>query len=381
MAKNILVLGGGTGGSIVANILARTLKSQEAQITVISDSPLHVYQPFQLYIPFGYQDPRKIARSERSLLNRRISLVIDPVEQLDVKNHQVICHSKKSYPYDYLVIATGSVVDEEQIAGFKEGADHFYTPKAAFSLYEKLQNFNGGTIVVGIGGLPYKCPVAPIEFTFMLEEFLTKKGLRQRTEIIYTFPLNDVFNIKTAADYIRTDFEKRNIKTELFFNLAEIHPEKKVVESLEGTELSYDLLVMTPPHKGATFLRGHEIADAEGWINTDRHSLKVLNAQDIWALGDTTNLPISKAGSTAHFQAPVIARQICAAIRQENLEDGKNRYNGHVACFIESGYGKATMLDFDYDHPPQPPPPSEFIHFQKLALNKFYWYLIPKAII
>ncbi|KIE57813.1 pyridine nucleotide-disulfide oxidoreductase [Methylacidiphilum kamchatkense Kam1] len=381
MAKNILILGGGTGGSIVANILARSLSPQEASITVLTASPQHVYQPYQLYIPFGYQDPRKIARSERSLLHRRVSLVVDPVEELDVKNQKVVCRSRKSYPYDYLVIATGSTVDEEQIPGFKEGADHFYTPEAAFVLYEKLQNFNGGTIVVGIGGLPYKCPVAPVEFTFMLEEFLTKRGIRQQSEIIYTFPLNDVFNIKTAADYIKADFDKRNIKTELFFNLAEIHPEKKIAESIEGTELSYDLLVMTPPHKGAPFLRGHEIADADGWVQTDRHSLKVAQLENVWSLGDTTNLPVSKAGSTAHFQAPVIAKQICAAIRQETVDSEKVKYNGHVACFIESGYGKATMLDFDYEHPPQPPPPTEFIHFQKLALNKFYWYLIPKALI
>jgi sulfide:quinone oxidoreductase len=150
---------------------------------------------------------------------------------------------------------------------------------------------------------------------------------------------------------------------------------------MEGTDRSYDLLVMIPPHRGAEFLRGHAIADAQGWVKTDRSSLRVTGCADAWAIGDATDLPISKAGSTAHFEAPVVVEQIVAEILGTAPEAKYARYEGHVMCFLEAGYDKASLLDFDYEHAPKVHDPSAIVHWQKMAFNKAYWYLVPTGVI
>ncbi|NWJ45310.1 MAG: NAD(P)/FAD-dependent oxidoreductase [Chloroflexi bacterium] len=379
--KRIVVLGGGTGGTLVANLLAKKLKPSEAEITVVSASARHLYQPGWLYVPFGRQDPRALSKPVRSLLRKRVNLVIGEVSQLETEKQQITLSDGNTVEYDYLIIATGSHIYPDDIPGFKEGVNHFYTEEASFHLHAALEEFQGGKIVVGVGGLPHKCPVAPLEFTFLLEEYLHHRGLRDKTEIIYTYPLNRVFSIQSVADTAQPLLEERKITIETFFNLEEVDAEAKILKSMECTELNYDLAVMTPPHRGAKFLQGHPIADASGWVKTERNTLQVNGIRNIWALGDTTDLPISKAGSTAHFEAPVIVERLSADLRGIELDPKHSEYKGHVMCFLESGYGKASMLDFNYEHPPKLHEPSTIVHFQKMAFNKAYWYLVPTGVL
>jgi sulfide:quinone oxidoreductase len=379
--KRILVLGGGTGGTLAANLLAKKLKKGEAQITVVSASNRHMYQPGWLYVPFGKQDPRKLSRPERQLLSKRVRLVIDEVTALDTEKRMVTLRDGPALTYDYLVLATGSKPTPEAVPGLVEGGYHFYTEEAAWKLHAALEEFRGGTIVVGVGGLPYKCPVAPLEFTFLLEEYLTHRHLREQTQIVYTFPINRVFTIESVAEAAQPMLEQRGVKIETFFNLEEVLSEQKTVRSMEGTELKYDLLVMVPPHRGAKFLQEHPIADSEGWVKTDRATLQVKDHPEIWALGDTTDLPISKAGSTAHFEAPVVVEQIVADIRHMAPDPKHAEYEGHVMCFLEAGYDKASLLDFDYNRPPQVREPNPIVHWQKMAFNKAYWYLVPTGVV
>jgi sulfide:quinone oxidoreductase len=378
--KRILILGGGTGGTLAANLLAKKLKAREAQIAVVSASARHMYQPGWLYVPFGKQDPRALSRSERKLLNRRVGLINGKVTTLDVDKREVKLDNGQDLTYDYLILATGSVPTPGDVQGLAEGGHHFYTEEASWRLHAALEEFRGGTIVVGVGGLPYKCPVAPLEFTFLLEEYLTRRGLRDRTELVYTFPLNRVFTIESVAEVAQPMLEQRGVRIETFFNLDEVLPEEKIARSMEGTDLNYDLLVMVPPHRGAAFLQGHTIADAQGWVKTDRATLQVTGHPDIWALGDTTDLPISKAGSTAHFEAPVIVEQIVAAVRGTVADPKHAEYEGHVMCFLEAGYDKASMLDFDYGRAPHVHEPTTIVHWEKMAFNKAYWYLVPTGV-
>jgi sulfide:quinone oxidoreductase len=379
--KRILILGGGTGGTLAANLLARKLKPSEAQIAVVSASRRHMYQPGWLYVPFGRQDPRKLSRPERKLLSKRVNLIHGDITGLDTTERSVTLDGDRKLFYDYLIIATGSQPTPADVPGLAEGGHHFYTEEAAWKLHAVMEEFSGGKVVIGVGGLPYKCPVAPLEFTFLFEEWITKRGLRDKTEITYTFPLNRVFSIETVAEVAQPMLEARGVKIETFFNLDEVLPEEKIARSMEGTDLPYDLLVMVPPHRGASFLNGHPIADAQGWVKTERGTLRVKDVEGVWAIGDTTDLPISKAGSTAHFEAPVAVEGIVADLRGTEPDPRHAEYEGHVMCFLESGYDKASMLDFNYSHPPDVREPTAVVHWQKMAFNKAYWYLVPTGVI
>jgi sulfide:quinone oxidoreductase len=375
----IVVLGGGVGGTLVANLLAKKLRKR-AEITLVSATPRHVYQPGWLYVPFGWQEPRSLSRSLRSLLNRMVALEIAEVQGLDLEGRKVHL-PERDLEYDYLVIATGARIVPEEIPGFVEGAHHFYTEEGALKLQKALKSFRGGKVVVGVGGLPHKCPPAPLEFTFLLEEYLSREGLRERTEITYTYPINRVFSIESVAQIAEPLLQERRVRIETFFNVESVDPERRVVTSLEGTELPYDLLVMVPPHRGARFLEGLPIADAQGWVQTDRSTLQVKGYPGVYALGDATDLPISKAGSTAHFEAPVIAERIAAEIEGREPDPRRSHYDGKVNCFLEVGHERATFLAFDYQHPPKPPAPSWIYHYEKLAFNKAYWYLVPTGVV
>jgi sulfide:quinone oxidoreductase len=184
-----------------------------------------------------------------------------------------------------------------------------------------------------------------------------------------------------VAEAAQPMLEERKVKIETFFNLEVVLPEQRLVVSMEGTQLRYDLLVMVPPHRGAGFLQGHPIADAQGWVQTDRSTLQVKGQPNLWALGDTTDLPISKAGSTAHFEAPVVVEQITAAVRGIAPDSKRSEYKGHVMCFLEAGYNRASLLDFDYDRSPQVHEPNAIVHWQKMAFNKAYWYLVPTGVV
>ena len=378
--KRIVVLGGGTGGTLVANLLARRLKRTEAEIVLVSASPRHMYQPGWLYVAFGRQNPLALSRAERGLLSRRVHLIIDRVTALDATKQQITLEQGKPLTYDYLVLATGSRIVPDDVPGFAEGAYHFYLEEAAFRLHTALAEFRGGKVVVGISSLPYKCPVAPLEFTFLLDEYLTHRGLRDRSEIVYTFPLGRVFTIESVAEFAQPLLEQRKVTIETFFNTEEIRPADKLVTSMEMTELNYDLLVMTPPHRGARYLEGQPFADEHGWVQTDRKTLQVAGHANIWALGDTTDLPISKAGSAAHFEAPVIVERLTADLRGTAPDPRHAEYGGHVMCFLETGYGRACLLDFDYNRPPKMAEPNAIVHYQKMAFNKAYWYLVPTGV-
>ncbi|HEY9857291.1 MAG TPA: FAD/NAD(P)-binding oxidoreductase [Stenomitos sp.] len=379
--KRIVILGGGTGGTMMANMLAKKLSPHEAEITLVSNSPRHQYQPGWLYVPFGWQEATSLHRPLKGLLRKNVRLRIDEVTSLDHVSKTLKLASGKALPYDYLIISTGSHVHPELVPGLSEGGEHFYTEAAALRLHEKLEDFQGGTILVGVGGLPYKCPVAPLEFTFLLDDYLRRRGIRQKTTLRYTFPINACFTIPTVATLAERMLNEKGIEIETFFNLEEIDLEKKIATSLEGSSFPFDLAVFVPPHRGAEFLWGHPIADQDGWVDVSRTTLQSKVAPDIWAIGDTTNLPISKAGSTAHFEGPVVAAHVVAAVRGKAVEPGHAEYDGHVMCFLEAGEDKASLLDFNYSGPPHPKEPTTLVHYEKLLFNQAYWHLVPTALV
>jgi sulfide:quinone oxidoreductase len=382
--ERILILGGGVGGTIVANLvsrrLARWIDHGDVSVTVVDKLGNHVYQPGFMYITFGGERAEKLQRPERSLLDDRVKLVVGDVAEIDEGSSAVRLDSGEWLGYDYLVLATGSRIVPEEIESFASQAHHFYTAEAAQQLRVALDAFNGGQIVIGIAGMPYKCPPAPLEVAFLIEAELRERGLRERSEVHFCSPIGRAFTIESVSDMATPVLEQKGIELHTFFNVEKIHPDRRVVESLEGEELPYDLLILVPPHRGAQVLIDSGLAPAPGgWLPTDPQTLQVGGRPNVFALGDATDLPLSKAGSTAHFEAPIVAERLAAAVEGREPQGKHANYTGRVMCFFEIGDGKGTLLRFDYDHPPKPPRPNRMWHLGKMIFNKTYWHTVPRG--
>ncbi len=382
--NRILILGGGVGGTLVANLLVKRLRGRidhgDVTLTVVDSKGSHVYQPGFMYIAMGGERAERLVRPERSLLDRRVRLVVGDVVRIAHESHVVELADGQWLGYDHLVLATGSRIVPEAIEHFDQEAHHFYSAEAALKLRHALDAFTGGRIVVGIAGMPYKCPPAPLEVAFLMEAELRERGLREKSEIHFCSPIGRAFTIESVSDMATPILAEKGIELHTFFNVETIDPERKVVQSLEGEELPYDLLILVPPHKGAQVLIDAGLAPAPGgWLPTDRHTLQVGGRPDVFALGDATDLPLSKAGSTAHFEAPVVAERIAARVLGREPDARAGSYEGKVMCFFEVGDGKGTLLQFDYDHPPKPPKPNRFWHLGKVVFNKTYWHTVPKG--
>ena len=382
--KRILILGGGVGGTLTANLLVKKLRRQvkagEVSITVVDQTGQHTYQPGFMYIAMGGERAEKLQRSERSLLDSLVSLVVGEVDRVDEPAKAVLLRNGERLSYDFLVLATGSRILPEAIEHFAAEAHHFYTAEAALELRKALDAFKGGKIVVAIAGMPYKCPPAPLEVSFLIESELRDRGLRDKSEVHFCSPIGRAFTIESVSEMVTPIFEQKGIEVHTFFNVEAIDPARHVVMSLEGEELPYDLLILVPPHKGQQFLMDSGLAPAPGgWLPTDRATLQVGGRPDVFALGDATDLPLSKAGSTAHFEAPVVTERIVAAVTGREVNHKHGDYLGKVMCFFEIGDGKGTLLQFDYEHPPRPPKPNQLWHLGKIVFNKTYWHTVPKG--
>jgi sulfide:quinone oxidoreductase len=375
MPARIVVLGGGVGGTLAANLLSKEL-GRSAKVTVVDPNGMHVYQPGFLYVALGHAHGRWLARDERTLLRKDVELVVEPAARIHPDAGTVQLERGGSLDWDYLVVATGSRLVPEQVPGLVEGAHEFYSLEGSQRVREELRRFRGGRILVGIGGIPYKCPPAPVEFVLMLEQELRRRGIRERSEVTLLSPLNRAFTIESASKLIQPIMERRGIGLSTFFNVESIDPGAGVVTSLEGEKAEYDLLVVVPPHRGQRIIEDSGLGDTSGWLPTDRSTLQVGGYERIFGIGDATDLPISKSGSTAHFEAPVVASRIASLVRGTAP---RLNYGGRVMCFLETGDGRATALRFDYEHPPTPPQPSRAWHVAKWAFNRLYWNTVPQG--
>jgi sulfide:quinone oxidoreductase len=375
MPARVVVLGGGVGGTLAANLLDKSL-GKDVQVTVVDPTGMHDYQPGYLYVALGEASGHWLSRDERTLLRRGVDLAIEEAVKVDADAQKVELARGGSLDWDYLVVATGARLVHDAIPGLTEGAHGFYSLADAERLREELRRFKGGRILIGVAGIPYKCPPAPIEFTMMVEEYLRKKGIREKSEVTLLSPLNRAFTIESASKLIQPIMDERGIELATFFNVEEVDPAAHTVASLEGEKREYELLVLVPPHKGQQVVIDSGLGDLGGWLPTDKHTLTVGGNERIFGLGDATNLPISKSGSTAHFEAPVIASRIASMVRGTAP---KENYGGRVMCFLETGNGKATALRFDYEHPPVPPQPNRGWHMAKWIFNRAYWETVPQG--
>lgn len=358
------------GGTILANNLARRLRNElkhgKASITMLSASDKHMYQPGLLYVAVGKMTPDELYRDQASLLEPSIDFRVDPVTSFDLDGNSVKTQSGATYKYDVLVIATGSRTHAEGTPGLAEHAEQFYTEVDAVKMYKRLEAFDGGKVVVAVG-VPHKCPMAPLEITFMLIDYFKNRGIWDKVQLHYTYPIGRTHSLEPVAKWATPEFDRLGVTYETLFNMKEVTANTVISE--EGSEEPYDLLITVPAHKGQQVIEDAGLG-GNGFIPTDRHRLNMEGRENVFVIGDTTNLPISKAGSTAHFEAEALAENLAAMVKMGTpIRD----YDGKVFCFIEAGDGKATYAMFNYQNPPDPKAPTAGIHWFKTAYNKMYW--------
>ena len=375
MGNDVLILGGGVGGTIVANLVSKEVRDR-ARVTLVDSTGTHVYQPGFLYVAVGKEKPEALRRPETSLIRDDVKLVVDEATLIDPGAQKVILKTGRTMRYDELLIATGSRTVLDEVPG-GAGAHDFYTMDGALRLHRALDAFVAGTIVIGVAGIPYKCPPAPVEFAFLLDDYLRARRIRERCQVKLLSPLNRAFTIEATSKLVQPILAERDIELTGFFNVETVDPIAKTVTSLEGETVDYDLLVLVPPHRGQKVIEDSRLGDPRGWIPVNKNTLKHTGFENIWAIGDATNIPISKSGSVAHYEATVAAAEIVAAVKGE--APPAHVYDGKVMCFLETGQGQATTIRFDYDHPPVSPEPSAFWHWAKALFNKSYWHTVPQG--
>ncbi len=392
--KRILILGGGTAGTMMAAKLVRSLPMDDWDVTVVDQDDRHVYQPGLLFVPFGVYSERDLFKPRSRFIPPAARLVLAEIDRIAPDENRVVLKNGAALPYDFLIIATGSRIspsDTEGLLGegWRESAFDFYTPDGALALAETLRGWEGGRLVVNLVEMPIKCPVAPLEFLFLADWWLTTQGVRDRTEIVYATPLDGAFTKQRTSELLGGMLAERGIRVESLFNAGEVDGGKRVLRSWDEREIPYDLLVTVPTHRGSEAIARSELGDELDFVPTDKHTLQARDWDNIFVIGDATNLPSSKAGSVAHFQAEVLIENVHRAIAGRPLDAG---FDGHANCFIETGYGKATLIDFNYDTEPLPgkfPLPgigpfslleeTEMNHWGKLAFQWIYWNVLLKG--
>lgn len=392
--KSLLILGAGTGGTIMANKMRKRLSRKEWAITVVEREKTHYYQPGFLFIPFGYYTKKEIAKPTGSFIPAGVEIKYGEIEKIDPEKNSVVLGDGTGIIYDILIIATGARITPEETPGLKGELWHksvfdFYTIEGAEALKEFFSSWEGGRLVINIADNPIKCPVAPLEFAFYADEYFSKKGIREKVDITYVTPMTGAFTKPKASEMLGSLLMKKNINIVPDFFLGEVDNELKVIRDFGGREVPFDCLVSIPLHTGDKAVLNSGLGDEFGFVRADKNTLQSVLFKNVFALGDASNLPSSKAGSVAHFQADVLTGNILRFIDNKPPDAV---FDGHSNCYIETGYGKGILIDFNYATEPLPgvfPLPvigpftllkeSRLNHSGKLLFKWIYWNILLKA--
>ena len=389
---DILILGAGTGGTIMANRLRRRFSQKKVTITVVDQDEQHVYQPGLLFIPFGIYQPDEIVRSRSSQLHKGIDYIQSTIKRVIPHENTVELAAGKTLDYDLLIVATGTrlMLDETEGLsgpGWLENMFDFYTMEGATALHGAMERFEEGTLVINIVDMPIKCPVAPLEFAFLADWYFHQRGIRDKVDIKFVTPLDGAFTRPIASAALNGMLEDKGVELITEFSTGAVDGEQGRLTSFDDRVVDFDLLVSIPVHGGAAFVDDSEgLGDELGFVATDLHTLQARCKENIFAIGDAANLPTSKAGSVTHFEGDVLCDNIERFLNGQPLE---REFDGHANCFIETGFKKGLLIDFNYEVEPVPgkfpfagigPLPllkeSRINHIGKLMFHWFYWHLL-----
>lgn len=393
--KNLVILGAGTAGTMMANHLHSKLSKNEWEITVVDQYKTHYYQPGFLFLPFDIYEEKQVKKNGRKFIPKGVNYIQQKIDLIQPKENQVVLDGGDVLKYDLLIIATGTKIAPEEIEGMKGPEWHksvfdFYTFEGAKALRDKLRTWEGGKLVVHITEMPIKCPVAPLEFAFLADSYFKNKGMRDKVDITFVTPLGGAFTKPRATETLHYLLEEKNIKEVTDFNIERVDYENNKIVDYGETEVAYDLLVTVPTNMGDALIARSGMGDELNYVPTNKGSLQTLDYENIFAIGDATNIPASKAGSVAHFEAEILTDNILRYIKGEPV---KEEFDGHANCFIETGDGKALLIDFNYTHEPVEgtfPFPgvgplrllkeSRANHMGKMAFRWIYWNMLIKGV-
>ena len=389
--RDLLILGGGTAGTMIANKLHRRLPRDEWTITVVDRDDDHHYQPGYLFVPFGGYAADEIVRSRHHFIPDGVELVLGEIDRVCPDDKVVHLEDGRGLAYDYLVIATGTSPRPDQTPGllgpeWQRSIFDFYTLDGAEALADALTTFDHGRLVVHIAEMPIKCPVAPLEFTFLAEAWLRAQGVRDRVELTYVTPLDGAFTKPVASEHLGSMLVDRKVEVVTDFMVESIDPERKVLVSYDAREVPFDLLVTVPVNMGADFVARSGLGDELNYVPVDKHTLLSTAYDSIFAVGDASNIPASKAGSVAHFAVEVFIENFLEHAAGLPMT---RSFDGHANCFVEAGDERALLIDFNYDTEPLPgkyPIPhvgplsllkeTHANHLGKLAFRHVYWNVL-----
>ncbi len=391
--KRVLILGAGTSGTIIANILSRRLDKRNWQLTVVDKDDEHYYQPGFLFIPFGFLTREDVVKKKSKYIPKGVEFFISEIEKIDPGANAVILTDGRKIPYDFLIVATGAEIEPGETPGMLDGwrdtIFDFYTADGATALAAKLPEFKGGRLVIHVNEMPIKCPVAPLEFAFFCDYCMTLHKKRQDVQLVYVTPLSSAFTKPMASKKFGSVLEERGIELITDFGAERVDAPARKLVAYDGREVPYDLLVTVPTNMGSEMIERSGLGDELRFIPTDPKTLLSKKHENIFVTGDATNLTSSKAGSVAHFQAEILVENLLAAMAGRPLEAA---FDGHSNCFIETGSRKAILIDFNFDLEPVPgrfPIPvlgpmsllkeSRLNHLGKLAFRWIYWNILMRG--
>ncbi len=389
--RRVVVLGAGTAGTMTVNKLRRKLDRDEWQITVVDQNDSHHYQPGYLLVPFGVYQPDELVKPRRDFIADGVDLVLGEIDRVEPETNTVRLADGRNLAYDYLIIATGTTPRPDQTPGmtgpeWRRSIFDFYTLEGATALADKLSTWEGGKLVVQIVEMPIKCPVAPLEFTFLADAFFEEKKMRDRVDITYVTPLEGAFTKPVCSEHLGGMLEERGIRLEADFMIDRIDDDAHTIVSMDEREVPFDLLVTIPVNMGADYVGRSGLGDELNYVPADKHTMQSKKHPNIFALGDASDIPASKAGSVAHFSVEIFVENFMELILGRPMT---HSFDGHANCFIESGHGKGLLIDFNYDtqplHGKYPVPAvgpfslleeSRTNHLGKLGFRWAYWHLL-----
>jgi sulfide:quinone oxidoreductase len=392
--KKLLILGAGSAGTMAANRLHHMLNMDEWQITIVDQDPVHYYQPGYLLIPFGMYTKKDVIKPKTNFIPRHVKYIQSSIEMIEPDQNQARLTNGMVLAYDFLIIATGADIHPDETPGLDEhewgkSIHTFYSLESSLALANKLRTWEGGRLVVNVVENPIKCPVAPLEFLMLADWYFHERGIRDRVELIYATPLPGAFTKPMASKMLGEMLVDKGIQVVPEFMIERAEPDDKKIVSYDEMEVEYDLLVTIPLNKGADVVGKSGLGDPLNYIPVNKHTFLSNKFDNIFVLGDASNAPASKAGSVAHFAVDVFGDNF---VRYTNGQELLPTFDGHANCFIESGFGKGLLIDFNYDQEPLPgryPLPgvgpftllqeSEINHWGKLMFRWMYWNILLKG--